>query len=69
MPIDELRNRLDEIPKEKNIFICCEAGTRGYLAQRILTQNGFNKVWNLSGGYTLWENCTKETLLNNKITI
>jgi rhodanese-related sulfurtransferase len=60
MPIDELRGRLNEIPKEKNIFIYCEAGLRGYLAQRILTQNGYNNVLNLSGGYKLWENCTKE---------
>lgn len=62
VPIDELRNRLNEIPKEKNIFIYCEAGLRGYLAQRILTQNGYNKVLNLSGGYKLWVNCTKELL-------
>ena len=51
VPVDELRSRLDEIPKDKNIFIYCEAGLRGYLAQRILVQSGFKNVSNLSGGY------------------
>ena len=60
IPVDELRNRLAEIPIAKNIYIYCEAGLRGYLAQRILRQNGYNKVANLSGGYYLWKSCTDE---------
>lgn len=60
IPVDELRNRLSEIPKNKTIYIYCEAGLRGYLAQRILRQNGYNKVSNLSGGYYLWKACTSE---------
>ncbi len=61
IPIDELRKRLDEVPKDKNVFIYCEAGLRGYLAQRILKQNGFENVFNLSGGYQLWRNCINES--------
>ncbi len=64
IPVDELRNRLDEIPANKKLFIYCEAGLRGYLAQRILRQNGFEKVWNLSGGYILWNGCTSEAKLS-----
>lgn len=60
IPVDDIRNRLDEIPKGKQIYIYCEAGLRGYLAQRILKQSGFDKVSNLSGGYYLWRNCTSE---------
>ncbi len=60
IPIDEIRNRLPEIPLNKNIYIYCEAGLRGYLAQRILKQNGFNRVLNLSGGYFLWKTCRAE---------
>ena len=60
IPVDEIRNRLNEIPKEKNIFIYCEAGLRGYLAQRILLQNGYASVKNLSGGYKLWKASTEE---------
>jgi NADPH-dependent 2,4-dienoyl-CoA reductase/sulfur reductase-like enzyme/rhodanese-related sulfurtransferase len=61
IPVDELRNRLHELPKEKTVYIYCEAGLRGYLAQRTLKQNGY-KVFNLSGGYKLWKDCTSETM-------
>jgi len=61
IPVDEIRNRLHEIPAGKRIDIYCEAGLRGYLANRILRQNGFNEVFNLSGGYVLWNACTRET--------
>ena len=57
IPVDEIRERLHEIPTDRPIFIYCEAGLRGYLAQRILKQHGFNKVSNLSGGYFLWKSC------------
>jgi len=60
IPVDEIRSRLHEIPKDKQIYIYCEAGLRGYLAQRILLQNGFDKVSNLSGGYYLWNVCMNE---------
>jgi rhodanese-related sulfurtransferase len=48
--VDELRKNLNLIDKEKNIVVYCKAGFRGYLASRILSQNGFN-VQNLSGGW------------------
>ncbi|MCX6290614.1 MAG: FAD-dependent oxidoreductase [Bacteroidetes bacterium] len=61
IPIDEIRDRLSEIPKDKNIFIYCEAGLRGYLAQRILKQSGYHQVFNMSGGYRLWKSCMNES--------
>lgn len=57
IPVDELRERLGELSPEQKIYIYCEAGLRGYLAQRILRQRGFNHVLNLSGGYQLWRTC------------
>lgn len=51
IPVDELREHLDELPKEKPIVVTCAVGLRGYLAYRILVQNGFKHVRNLSGGY------------------
>lgn len=50
IPVDELRSRLDELPKDKELLVFCQVGLRGYLACRILTQNGFT-CRNLSGGY------------------
>ena len=58
IPVDEIRNRLSEISKNKKIHLYCQAGLRGYIAQRILVQTGYEKVSNLSGGYQLWEACT-----------
>jgi NADPH-dependent 2,4-dienoyl-CoA reductase/sulfur reductase-like enzyme/rhodanese-related sulfurtransferase len=60
IPLDELRSRLDEVPGDKTIYVFCQQGMRGYLAQRILVQNGFKNVANLSGGYLLWKVCTEE---------
>lgn len=54
IPVDEIRQRLDEIPKDKTIFIFCEIGLRGYLAQRILRQSGYQDVYNYSGGFSLY---------------
>ncbi len=61
LPIDELRGRLAELPKDKTIYLYCEVGQRGYLAQQILKQNGYNQVYNLSGGYRLWKSCNDES--------
>ena len=60
IPVDELRERIAEIPTGKTIYIYCLGGLRGYLAQRILMQNGYTNTLNLSGGYQLWNTCTRE---------
>ncbi len=51
IPVDDLRKRMYEIPKEKDVYILCQVGLRGYVATRILMQNGYESVKNLSGGY------------------
>ena len=50
MPVDELRDRLEDLPKDKDILVFCQVGLRGYVAARLLVQKGF-RVRNLSGGY------------------
>ncbi|KJJ85213.1 NADH oxidase [Candidatus Omnitrophus magneticus] len=50
IPLDELRGRLNEIPKNKKIIVFCQQGLRGHIAVRILTQNSFTAM-NISGGY------------------
>jgi NADPH-dependent 2,4-dienoyl-CoA reductase/sulfur reductase-like enzyme/rhodanese-related sulfurtransferase len=54
IPVDEMRDRLNEIEKNKKIYIFCQQGLRGYIAQRILLQSGFNEVYNIAGGYLLY---------------
>lgn len=50
IPVDELRQRLDELDPSKEIWLYCQVGLRGYTASQILRQHGFS-VKNLSGGY------------------
>ncbi|MGI6586555.1 MAG: FAD-dependent oxidoreductase [Lutisporaceae bacterium] len=51
IPLEQLRSRLKEIPGDKDIIVNCRVGQRSYIGARILMQNGFNNVRNLSGGY------------------
>lgn len=61
IPLDELRSRLAELPQDKAIYVYCQIGLRGYMATRILLQNGFKEVYNLSGGYRLWHASMSES--------
>lgn len=58
IPVDDLRSRLSEIPKNKKVILYCAVGLRGYLASRILHQHGYTDVYNLSGGYKTYSNAT-----------
>ena len=50
IPLGELRERLNELPAQQHIYVTCQVGLRGYLATKILTNNG-HEASNLSGGY------------------
>ena len=50
IPVDDLRSRLGELPRNREIAVCCQVGQRGYLATRILRQRGF-LASNIGGGY------------------
>lgn len=54
IPLDDIRKRLDEIPKDRDVLIYCQSGQRSYVANRILCQKGY-KVKNISGGYKSYE--------------
>jgi len=53
IPLDELRDRLGELDSQKPTVVSCGVGVRAHAAQRILLQNGFREVLNLTGGATL----------------
>ncbi len=59
VPLDELRGRLGEIPKDRPIYVHCHSGLRSYLACRILTGNGYD-CYNLAGGFRLYESVINE---------
>lgn len=58
IPLDSLRERLDELDRSKPVYVFCQVGMRGYVASRILMQRGFKEVYNLSGGYRLYRMAT-----------
>jgi NADPH-dependent 2,4-dienoyl-CoA reductase/sulfur reductase-like enzyme/rhodanese-related sulfurtransferase len=66
IPHPELRVNLDKLPKDREIVITCVMGLRGHIAYRVLAQNGFTKISNLTGGWkTLGGYLEDEKLLNS----
>ncbi len=58
IPVDNLRERISELDSKRPVYAFCQVGLRGYIASRILIQNGFENVYNLSGGYRLYKMVT-----------
>ena len=54
IPVDELRERLDEIEKGKPVYVICQSGLRSYIGTRILEGNGY-KAYNFSGGFRFYD--------------
>lgn len=65
LPINEIRNRIDEIPKDKKVILFCNTGYTSYCASRILIQKGFNNVYSFMGGLEFYKELTKQ----NKIPV
>lgn len=63
IPLDDLRERMDEIPTDRPVYLFCGVGLRGYLASNILKGHGFTDVRNLIGGLKTYESATKPVLL------
>ena len=61
IPIAEIRERLDEIPRDKKVILSCNTGYTSYCASRILAQKGFNNVYSFMGGYELYKELVKES--------
>jgi len=59
IPLNDLRERLAEIPRDKPIMIFCQVGLRGYIAERMMKQLGFKNVKNLCGGYKTYKPLAK----------
>ncbi len=68
IPLDELRDRLNEIPTNKFIYVFCAVGLRGYLALKILSARGFKNIKNLSGGYKTYSTAIAP-VFNQKLKI
>lgn len=59
IPLNSLRDHIDEIPKNKPVYVHCHSGMRSYIACRILAGNGYD-CYNLAGGWRLYESAINE---------
>jgi CoA-disulfide reductase len=64
IPLNELRNRLGELPRDQTIYVSCQVGLRGYVASRILKNNGFH-VKNVDGGWKTYSSVFGSILTKN----
>lgn len=62
IPLDDLRERLDELPKDRQLIVSCHSGLRSYIAERILKQNNFD-VKNLDGAFSLYSTIKPERVI------
>lgn len=62
IPVDELRERLDEIDRDKPVYIMCQSGLRSYIACRILAGHGFD-TYNFAGGYRYYDTVVNDRCL------
>ena len=67
IPVDELRERLDELDKSKPIYVICQSGLRSYIACRILAGNGYD-CYNFSGGFRFYDAVTHDRCLIQSAT-
>lgn len=67
IPVDELRERLDELDKSKPVYVICQSGLRSYIASRILVGNGFD-AYNFAGGFRFYDAVRNDKALNKKST-
>lgn len=67
IPVDELRERLDELDKTKPVYVICQSGLRSYIACRILAGNGFD-CYNFSGGFRFYDAVTNDRCLIESAT-
>ena len=62
IPVDDLRESLENMDKSKPVYVMCQSGLRSYISCRILAGEGFD-CYNFSGGYRFYENVMRETNL------
>jgi len=67
IPVDELRERLDEIDRGKPVYVICQSGLRSYIASRILEGNGY-EAYNFAGGFRFYDTVTNDRCMIEQAT-
>lgn len=68
IPVDELRERLDEVEKGKPVYVICQSGLRSYIAARILEENGYD-TYNFAGGFRFYDAVMNDKELTERATM
>ena len=55
IPLDELPNRLQDVPKDEKVYVICRSGNRSSQAARLLRDKGFGNVYNVTSGMNGWK--------------
>ena len=67
IPVDGLRERIDELDRSKPVYVICQSGLRSYIASRILSGNGFD-VYNFAGGFRFYDAVRNDRAINKTST-
>ena len=67
IPVDELRDRLDEVERGKPVYVICQSGLRSYIACRILAGHGY-EAYNFAGGFRFYDAVTNDRRLMEQST-
>jgi len=67
IPVDSLRDHLNEIPKDRPVYVICQSGVRSYIATRILAGNGYD-CYNFSGGFRFYSAVMNNRALTERAT-
>ena len=67
IPVDELRERLDEVDKSKPVYVICQSGIRSYIATKILDGNAY-EAYNFSGGFRFYDAVRNDRSLIDQAT-
>lgn len=60
IPLYELKERIDELDKSKDVVVICQSGLRSSKAARVLKRKGFTQIYNVKGGLSAWKKYEKE---------
>ena len=55
IPVQELEQRISEVPKDKQVYVYCRSGVRSARASNMLVKAGYTRIENVQGGFTAWE--------------
>lgn len=58
IPLSQIERRLNEIPKDKPVYLYCRSGMRSKQAAKLLSRHGYNQIAQLNGGISVWDGPT-----------